>query len=149
MAAAEGLKPLEYMRKYAAFEVTKDNYVPYEKEVSADGAKTDDQGRHRRCRVIGLNHRGDLGRAVRKSRDRIAIGPRERCIGEGFRSGRRGDAASARPLAHRAERVAAAAGVRYCRGGRLPAAVHLDRGHMASGLAAVVLPGGEPRPETG
>lgn len=45
VAAAEGLKPLEYMRKYAAFEVTKDNYVPYEKGVSADGAKTDDQGR--------------------------------------------------------------------------------------------------------
>ncbi len=45
VAAAEGLKPLEYMRKYAAFEVTKDNYVPYEKGISADGAKTDDQGR--------------------------------------------------------------------------------------------------------
>ena len=30
-AAAEGLTPLEYMRKYAAYEVTKDHYVPYEK----------------------------------------------------------------------------------------------------------------------
>ena len=44
-AAAEGLTPLEYMRKYAAFEVTKDNYVPYENSVSSDGAKTDDHGR--------------------------------------------------------------------------------------------------------
>ncbi|MDA0377950.1 MAG: molybdopterin-dependent oxidoreductase [Bacteroidetes bacterium] len=44
-AAAEGLSPLAYMRKYAAFEVTKDNYVPYEKSISADGAKVDDEGR--------------------------------------------------------------------------------------------------------
>ena len=44
-AAAEGLKPLEYMRKYAAFEVTKDNYVPYEKPVSPNGTDVDDKGR--------------------------------------------------------------------------------------------------------
>jgi anaerobic selenocysteine-containing dehydrogenase len=44
-AAAEGLTPMEYMRKYAAFEVTKHNYVPYEKEVSADGTDVDDMGR--------------------------------------------------------------------------------------------------------
>ncbi len=40
-AAAEGLTPLAYMRKYGAFEVTTDNYSPYEKqadgEVGADG----------------------------------------------------------------------------------------------------------------
>ncbi len=30
-AAKEGLMPLEFMRKYGAFEVTKDNYQPYEK----------------------------------------------------------------------------------------------------------------------
>ncbi len=30
-AAAEGLEPLEYMRKYGAFEVTGENYSPYEK----------------------------------------------------------------------------------------------------------------------
>jgi anaerobic selenocysteine-containing dehydrogenase len=33
-AAAENLAPLQYMRKYGAFEVTKDNYKPYEKELS-------------------------------------------------------------------------------------------------------------------
>ena len=34
-AAAEDLTPLEYMRKYAAFEVTHSNYQPYEKPVAA------------------------------------------------------------------------------------------------------------------
>jgi anaerobic selenocysteine-containing dehydrogenase len=37
-AAAEGLTPLAYMRKYGAFEVTRDNYVPYEKELAIDPA---------------------------------------------------------------------------------------------------------------
>ncbi|HSR41518.1 MAG TPA: molybdopterin dinucleotide binding domain-containing protein, partial [Longimicrobiales bacterium] len=32
-AAEEGLSPLEYMRKYGAFEVRRDHYVPYEEEV--------------------------------------------------------------------------------------------------------------------
>jgi anaerobic selenocysteine-containing dehydrogenase len=32
-AAQENLTPLEYMRKYGAFEVTRENYAPYEKEV--------------------------------------------------------------------------------------------------------------------
>ncbi len=32
-AAKEGLTPLEYMRKYAAFEVVANNYVPYEKSA--------------------------------------------------------------------------------------------------------------------
>ena len=44
-AAAEGLTPLEYMRKYAAYEVTKDHYVPYEKGVSTDGTTVDSSGR--------------------------------------------------------------------------------------------------------
>lgn len=35
-AAAEGLTPLEYMRKYGAFEVSRENYAPYTKEVSLD-----------------------------------------------------------------------------------------------------------------
>ncbi len=47
-AAAEGLKPLEYMRKYGAFEVVKHNYVPYEKvvdgETGADGLVRDAKG---------------------------------------------------------------------------------------------------------
>ena len=44
-AAKEGLTPLEYMRKYAAFEVTRENYTPYEKPVEAEGAKVDEAGR--------------------------------------------------------------------------------------------------------
>ncbi|MGB0387065.1 MAG: molybdopterin-dependent oxidoreductase [Ardenticatenaceae bacterium] len=32
-AAKESLTPLQYMRKYGVFEVTKNNYTPYEKEV--------------------------------------------------------------------------------------------------------------------
>jgi anaerobic selenocysteine-containing dehydrogenase len=35
-AAAENLTPLQYMRKYGAFEVTRENYKPYEKELTID-----------------------------------------------------------------------------------------------------------------
>ncbi|MCB9778654.1 MAG: molybdopterin-dependent oxidoreductase [Alphaproteobacteria bacterium] len=35
-AAAEGLTPLQFMRKYGAFEVKESNYVPYEAEVRVD-----------------------------------------------------------------------------------------------------------------
>jgi anaerobic selenocysteine-containing dehydrogenase len=38
-AAAENLTPLQYMRKYGAFEVTKENYKPYEKELSIDNSQ--------------------------------------------------------------------------------------------------------------
>ncbi len=34
-AAEEGLTPLQYMRRYGAFEVTSDNYAPYEKTVES------------------------------------------------------------------------------------------------------------------
>ena len=33
-AEEEGLSPLAYMRKYGAFEVTSENYQPYEKEIA-------------------------------------------------------------------------------------------------------------------
>jgi anaerobic selenocysteine-containing dehydrogenase len=36
-AKAEGLSPLEFMRKYGAFEVKESNYVPYEAEVAEGG----------------------------------------------------------------------------------------------------------------
>jgi len=36
-AAKEGLTPLEYMRKYAAFEVKREVYTPYENEVEIEG----------------------------------------------------------------------------------------------------------------
>ncbi|NUM43439.1 MAG: molybdopterin-dependent oxidoreductase [Anaerolineales bacterium] len=38
-AAKEGLTPLEYMRKYGAFEVKRENYVPYEKNGFATPSK--------------------------------------------------------------------------------------------------------------
>jgi len=45
-AAKEGLTPMQYMRKYGAFEVTKNNYTPYEKEVPGhDKLRTDNQAR--------------------------------------------------------------------------------------------------------
>ena len=44
-AAAKGLTPLEYMRTFGAFEVSKDVYVPYEQSVSDDGCKVDHDGR--------------------------------------------------------------------------------------------------------
>ena len=43
-AEKEGLSPLAYMRKYGAFEVTKENYVPYEKEIELDGANLREDG---------------------------------------------------------------------------------------------------------
>src|SRR5690606_34637868 len=54
-AAAEGLTPLQYMRKYGCFEVVRDNYVPYEKTVDAAEAEVDPQGRvHRDGAVVGV-----------------------------------------------------------------------------------------------
>ena len=47
-AAAEGLSPLAYMRKYGAFEVTRENYVPYARPVAgvdAAALEVDAQGR--------------------------------------------------------------------------------------------------------
>lgn len=44
VAEREGLTPLAYMRKYGAFEVTVDNYVPYEEVVEAGGSGMGDQG---------------------------------------------------------------------------------------------------------
>ena len=40
-AAKEGLSPLAYMRKYGCFEVTAENYKPYEKEVQEGGVEVD------------------------------------------------------------------------------------------------------------
>ncbi len=40
-AAAEGLTPLAYMRRYGAFEVPADVHVPYEREVEAGGVLID------------------------------------------------------------------------------------------------------------
>src|SRR5690606_3859820 len=40
-AAAEGLTPLEYMRRYGAFEVPADVVTPYEREVAEGGVLID------------------------------------------------------------------------------------------------------------
>ncbi len=42
-AAAEGLTPLAYMRKYGAFEIKRENYTPYERPV--DAGAVDEHGR--------------------------------------------------------------------------------------------------------
>ncbi|MFW6063805.1 MAG: molybdopterin dinucleotide binding domain-containing protein, partial [Chloroflexota bacterium] len=42
-AEAEGLTPLAYMRKYGAFEVTRDNYEPYEKEALSGAGEIGDR----------------------------------------------------------------------------------------------------------
>jgi anaerobic selenocysteine-containing dehydrogenase len=44
-AKKENLSPLAYMRKYGAFEVTPENYVPYEKPLDGAPKEVDDQGR--------------------------------------------------------------------------------------------------------
>ncbi len=44
-AAAEGLTPLAYMRKYGCFEVIKENYTPYAKPVDTTNTTVDDQSR--------------------------------------------------------------------------------------------------------
>jgi len=44
-AAEEGLSPLAYMRKYGAFEVEKENYLPYERAVSDASTRAAEGGR--------------------------------------------------------------------------------------------------------
>jgi anaerobic selenocysteine-containing dehydrogenase len=54
-AAAEGLSPLQYMRKYGCFEVKRENYVPYEHEVDASEAEVDAEGRVQKGgKVVGV-----------------------------------------------------------------------------------------------
>ncbi len=59
-ARAEGLTPLAYMRKYGAFEVKAEAYVPYEREVPRDGAAPDGEGRVvRDGHVVGVEVEGE------------------------------------------------------------------------------------------
>ncbi len=44
-AAAEGLSPLAYMRKYGCFEVKKENYAPYAKPIESAPTSVDERGR--------------------------------------------------------------------------------------------------------
>ena len=56
-AAEEGLSPLEYMRRYGAFEIPGDVYEVHEREVTADtlkGAVRDDRGVHRVPGTAGM-----------------------------------------------------------------------------------------------
>ncbi len=57
-AKKEGLTPLAYMRKYGAFEVVRENYVPYEKSV--EGGEVDDEDRITKDgEVIGVMIEGE------------------------------------------------------------------------------------------
>ena len=53
-AEKEGLTPLEYMRKYAVFEVTKDNYIPYAKEIAAGDEISDNNQVMKDGKAVGL-----------------------------------------------------------------------------------------------
>jgi anaerobic selenocysteine-containing dehydrogenase len=44
-ASAEGLTPLEYMRRFGAFEVRREHYLPFEREVPLEGGEVDAAGR--------------------------------------------------------------------------------------------------------
>jgi anaerobic selenocysteine-containing dehydrogenase len=68
-AAREGLSPLAYMRKYGAFEVTADNYVPYEKELAV-GARRLERGQQ----VAVDGSRFDVDASGRILKDGTAVG---------------------------------------------------------------------------
>jgi len=54
-AAREGISPLEYMRKYGAFEVKHEHLAPFEKSIESISATVDGRGRlHRDGKVIGV-----------------------------------------------------------------------------------------------
>ena len=59
-AAAEGLDPLQYMRKYGAFEVATDTYAPYDEDVEGDN-DTDviERVRDESGKVVGVKVRGE------------------------------------------------------------------------------------------
>ncbi|TVR54694.1 MAG: formate dehydrogenase [Gemmatimonadales bacterium] len=64
-AAEEGLTPLEYMRRYGAFEIKRENYTPFEAAVSVDGAEVDAQGRvSRDGKVVGVVPGVDPGKGT-------------------------------------------------------------------------------------
>ncbi|MCA9914070.1 MAG: formate dehydrogenase, partial [Anaerolineae bacterium] len=56
-AEKEGLTPLEYMRKYAVFEVIKETYQPYEK--AAAGERGDDGFIYKDGKVVGIDVNGE------------------------------------------------------------------------------------------
>jgi anaerobic selenocysteine-containing dehydrogenase len=59
-AAAESLTPLEYMRKYGAFEIQRENYRPFEAKVSREGAAVDADGRVLRDgKAVGVLQEGE------------------------------------------------------------------------------------------
>ncbi len=54
-AEAEGLTPLAYMRKYGCFEVVRENYLPYERELPGEGASVGEGGLiHRDGKAVGV-----------------------------------------------------------------------------------------------
>ena len=63
-AAKEGLSPLAYMRKYGAFEVTRENYAPYAKDLSLTEEET--ANLHRTAETNGSGPQVDLAERVMK-----------------------------------------------------------------------------------
>ena len=60
-AAEEGLSPLEWMRKYGAFEVSRNRYRPFEEDVSSVGLSEDELGllRDDSGKAVGLRVEGE------------------------------------------------------------------------------------------
>ncbi len=67
-AAAEGLSPLAYMRKYGAFEVTRENYTPFESAIADRKSQIADQDT-------------DLGSAIRDPSKDLLIREGDQVIG--------------------------------------------------------------------
>jgi anaerobic selenocysteine-containing dehydrogenase len=60
-AAKECLTPLAYMRKYGVFEVKKENYVPFEKELPITNYQIDEHDRVQKDnQIVGLNIDGEV-----------------------------------------------------------------------------------------
>lgn len=58
-AEKEGLKPLEYMRKYGVFEVVRENYQPYENDAPAGTVDEDGYVRNEAGAVVGIEVDGE------------------------------------------------------------------------------------------
>jgi anaerobic selenocysteine-containing dehydrogenase len=81
-AAKEGLTPLDYMRKYGAFTVTEENYVPYERSVAAEGVEIDPETgiAYRNGQAIGVEVDGPS--TLRQAQDSAGSG--QRAVRAGF-----------------------------------------------------------------
>jgi hypothetical protein len=112
-------------------------------------AEANDERSHRGRRVVGFDHRRDLGRAIREPSNRVTLGSGQRSVGTTIRIRRSRGAAPARAIAHGAQAAAAAARIVHILDSWCPAAAHLDSGHVARCLAAMSLSVYKPGPKAG